>query len=172
MTPLQKYATVFGAGLLLAALLAASYGIGRGAGLRYAADNQPPPDTVTVVKTIKEKYPPITGLKPLRTVWVPLPVKSDSVANQLSNPGDSAMVAIPIEQAYYHREEYDAWVSGFQPKLDSIIVYPKTVTITTAKAPPPPSRWNFSITAGPGIVWDGKGVHGGVGIVAGLSYSF
>lgn len=180
MTQVKKYAAVFGAGLLLAALLLASYGVGRDAGLRYAAENPQPPDTVTVIRRIPVRNPSILGVKQIKTILIPLPVRADSTAPYTLNPGDtaavpvdsSAAVAVPIEQAYFHGDEYDAWVSGFRPHLDSIVVFQRTQTITTTTAPPPPSRWSFGVTAGPCVVWTGTGIAGGLGIAAGLQFRF
>lgn len=39
-------------------------------------------------------------------------------------------VEIPIESKHYHGKEYDAWVSGYEPSLDSIKVYRETQYIT------------------------------------------
>ena len=39
---------------------------------------------------------------------------------------------IPIEQKYYTGESYKAWVSGYMPKLDSIVVY-NTHTLSQIK---------------------------------------
>ena len=79
-------------------------------------------------------------------------------------------VAVPIEVKTYEESTYRAQVSGFRPQLDWIEVYQRTQTITQYiehKAP----RWSFGITAGPGVLYDGK-VHAGIGIVAGLQYRF
>lgn len=181
MTQAKKYAAVFGAGLLAAALLAASYGLGRDAGLREAARalKAAPADTVTITRTVRVKEPPISGLKPVRVLPALLPLYAPGIEKEAANPGDSvavakdsAAVAVPIEQAFYSGDEYDAWVSGFRPRLDSLYVYPKTVTITTAAVPAPPSRWTFGITAGPGVFWGPEGVRPGLGVVAGLQFRF
>lgn len=42
--------------------------------------------------------------------------------------GDSVVVEIPITQKKYETESYRAYVSGYEPSLDSIFVYQKTVT--------------------------------------------
>lgn len=82
---------------------------------------------------------------------------------------DTTYVAMEREQRGYKGEDYEAQVSGVEPALDWIKVFPKTAyiqnTITTRK------RWSFGITAGPGVLYDGS-VHGGVGIVAGIQYNF
>lgn len=40
---------------------------------------------------------------------------------------------IPIEQKYYTTDAYKAWVSGYNPKLDSIVVYNTIQTISQIK---------------------------------------
>lgn len=64
------------------------------------------------------------------------------------------------EEKVYKDSMYTAWVSGYQPKLDSIEVYPKTVTnyitnevtktVTKTKKP----KWVISV--GGGIGYNGK----------------
>lgn len=41
-------------------------------------------------------------------------------------PTDSARVVIPITQQHYKEDDYEAWVSGFRTRLDSIRVFPKS----------------------------------------------
>lgn len=84
---------------------------------------------------------------------------------------DTTFVALQRTAKGYSGEDYAAQVSGVEPALDWIKVYPKTITITEWAEPPQPGRWTFGVAAGPGIVWNGK-VHGGVGIVAGVQYRF
>lgn len=59
------------------------------------------------------------------------------------------------EQAYYEDSFYRAWVSGYRPRLDSLVVFPKTVyqTVTndiyhTIKSKK--KRWGFGLQAGYG----------------------
>lgn len=40
---------------------------------------------------------------------------------------------IPIEQRYYAGESYKAWVSGYNPKLDSLQIYQQTKIVTIDK---------------------------------------
>ena len=70
------------------------------------------------------------------------------------------------EQAYYEDSLYRAWVSGYRPKLDSLMVFPKTVyqtvtndiyhTIVLKK-----KRWGLGLQAGYGYP---SGIYAGVGI--------
>lgn len=71
------------------------------------------------------------------------------------------------EQAYYEDSLYRAWVSGYRPRLDSIEIYPRTVTHTitndiyhTIKVKDK-RRWGLGVQAGysyPGGFYIGGGV--------------
>ena len=73
------------------------------------------------------------------------------------------------EQAYYEDSLYRAWVSGYRPKLDSLMVFPKTVyqtvtndiyhTIVLKK-----KRWGLGLQAG-------YGIPGGWYVGAGVSWN-
>ena len=70
------------------------------------------------------------------------------------------------EQAYYEDSLYRAWVSGYRPKLDSLMVFPKTVyqtvtndiyhTIVLKK-----KRWGLGLQVGYGYPF---GMYAGVGV--------
>lgn len=176
----KKNLLIFAAGILLAVLISAAYGIGWNTALKRAdlpvnvrVDTLTIHDTTVVIKPqIKWKY------KVRVDTFIMAAVDGTAVDKPAAAQADSVAVEVPIGQVYYKGEDfekrigYEAWVSGFNPVLDSLHVFHQSQNIHTYTQAPPPSRWNFSITAGPGIVWDGKGVHGGVGIVAGISYSF
>ena len=42
---------------------------------------------------------------------------------------DTVEVALPYVQKEYRDSNYNAWVSGYEPALDSIKVFPRTVTV-------------------------------------------
>ena len=88
---------------------------------------------------------------------------------QIVHTTDSVFVALEREKKGYAGEDYEAVVSGIDPMLESIKVFPKTAyitnTVTTRK------KWSAGITVGPGVFYNGK-VQGGVGVVAGLQYNF
>ena len=77
--------------------------------------------------------------------------------------GDS--VEIPIVKKKYADSTYTAWVSGYNPSLDSIEVYRKTEvqreTITLRNKAP---RWGIGITGGYGYGTRNKGFEPFVGI--------
>ena len=84
---------------------------------------------ITLVDTIYERYIEYIEKKTIDTLY-------------LSND-----IKLPIEQKHYQNNGvYDAWVSGYQPQLDSIITYPKTIyqTITNETIREIEiKRWNF-----------------------------
>lgn len=43
---------------------------------------------------------------------------------------DTLYISLPIEQRTYADSTYTAWISGYRHKLDSILIYPQTTTIT------------------------------------------
>ena len=66
---------------------------------------------------------------------------------------DSVDVTLPITQRTYRDSNYTAWVSGYQPKLDSIHTYNKMVYTTRTierTITKPPRKWGIGISAGYG----------------------
>ncbi len=43
---------------------------------------------------------------------------------------DTVFITLPREQKYYKDAEYEAWISGFQPELDSLKLYTEETLIT------------------------------------------
>lgn len=63
---------------------------------------------------------------------------------------DTVTVSLPFVQKQYKDSSYSAWVSGYEPSLDSIRIFPKTTIIRESKVEKQKDRrW---------------GVYGGVGI--------
>lgn len=59
------------------------------------------------------------------------------------------------EQAYYEDSLYRAWVSGYRPRLDSLMVFPKTVYQTVTNdiyhtITPKKKRWGIGLQVGYG----------------------
>lgn len=75
---------------------------------------------------------------------------------------DSVEVEIPIISREYNGEGYRAWVSGYNPMLDSIEVYSTTTTITPPK--PRRKRWGIGVQAGYGLGRNGMQPYVGVGV--------
>lgn len=68
---------------------------------------------------------------------------------------DSIYVDLPITQKVYRDTSYSAWVSGYNPRLDSIEVYRPTTTITNY-IKPSNKRWGIGLQVGYGVNLQGK----------------
>lgn len=75
-------------------------------------------DTVTIVRTdtIRERIPHFISEMVLDTIFV----------EKVPENG----LKLPITQKYYNADYYQAWVSGYNPNLDSINVFNKVVERT------------------------------------------
>ena len=98
-------------------------------------------DTVRITDTIPHYYPQAVDGTVVKYITKFLPiVRTDTVTDvSVVNIHDTVAVEVPIESRHYHAHEYDAWVSGYEPSLDSIKVYKETQyiteTITKIKTP-------------------------------------
>ena len=86
---------------------------------------------------------------------------NDVAANDI--PPDSVRVIVPITQKSYETDEYKAWVSGYEPNLDSIFVFPKT-TVIHEHSYKPPNKWHIGITGGYGYGFKSKQAEPYIGI--------
>jgi len=78
-------------------------------------------------------------------IKVPVPGERDTITVH-----DSIEVPIPIVQKRYGDSLYTAWISGFEPNLDSIRLYqPEIVTTVTKTIVKPSPR----LMLGPGWCW-------------------
>lgn len=70
---------------------------------------------------------------------------------------DTVWAVVPRTQKRYEDSTYTAWVSGYEPRLDSIEVYRKTVTIVKRKTVSKRNGFNVGLTGGIGYgVFTGK----------------
>ena len=147
-------------GILLIAGVA--FGIGLGYGRRTArmpVRLSVVNDTVQVTKT--------------DTIWREKPVfvassviRHDTV-RLATLERDTVFVDVPIERRVYQEDSlYRAVVSGWHPSLDTLMVFPKTTTITIREKVPVPDRrrWGIGIQAGAGATRNGLTPYVGVGI--------
>ena len=82
-------------------------------------------------------------------------------------------VYLEREQRVYEDEEYKAFVSGFQPRLDSIYVYPKTIYETKVSTRKEWRQFTYGVQVGVGVVMpfsSSPSFGGYVGI--GIGYNF
>lgn len=118
-------------------------------------------DTVILHDTVPDIAP--EPKDSVRTKWVTrwLPAKPNTVSRngeifrefpQISanfSATDSVAVQVPITSKHYSGKNYDAYVSGFEPSLDSIFVYNETKLVTeTITRMKPPNKWSLSVNAG------------------------
>jgi len=163
----QKFCAVFVlvVGIILTGGFA--YKIGHRIGYQKgydAAMNEPhQADTVWKTDTIVIDNPTEVIRWKDKLVYVPI-TNTDTISVH-----DTTYIALQFEKVEYSDSTYRAVVSGYQPRLDEISVYPRTAYITNTITYR--QRWGASITAGPAIVWNGK-VHAGLGAAIGLSYNF
>ena len=122
-------------------------------------------DTLTVRDTIVEKYPLYVTHTVVDTMLVAV---RDTVIVR-----DTAYVVVEREQRHYQGDDYDAWVSGWRPALDSIRVYPETRYITTENiSVAPRKRWGIGIQAGIGGTIHNGRITAAPYLGAGISYNF
>lgn len=121
-------------------------------------------DTVIVYDTIPHYYPKPVDSAVVRYVTKVLPVvkydtifrensvsfRENSVTDEhFADSSNMMPVVIPITTKHYRAMEYDAWVSGYEPSLDSIKVYQKTEVVTaTITKIKPPNKWELDIVGG------------------------
>ena len=107
------------------------------------------------------------------------PCKKDSIENkQVEQAGDllckqepeqadSADVLIPITQKVYEDSTYRAVISGYNVRLDEMLVFPKREVLTICPQAKP-KRWSVGVQAGYGITPAGFQPYLGVGVTCNL----
>lgn len=78
----------------------------------------------------------------------------DSVQNFGKIVPDSANVVIPITQKVYDEDTYTAFVSGYNPSLDSLI-FKMPREVVTIKEYSKPKRWSVGVQVGYGVTLKG-----------------
>lgn len=122
-------------------------------------------DTLTVRDTIIERHPVYVTQTKTDTMLVAV---RDTVMVR-----DTAYVVVEREQRHYHGDDYDAWVSGWRPALDSIMVYPETRYITSESiSVTSRKRWGIGLQAGYGVVVSSGQIRVFPYIGVGVSYNF
>lgn len=74
---------------------------------------------------------------------------------------DSVRVSVPITQKVYETEDYRAYVSGYQPSLDSLLFLHHTQVVRIREKP---KRWGVGVQVGYGFTPQGALPYIGVGI--------
>ena len=113
----------------------------------------------TIVDTIKVVKPIAVDSVVTRYKWVNVErVKDTTIVNEVSEVVfDTVMVRLPIESKHYEGKDYEAWVSGYEPSLDSINVYNHTIL-------PKLKRWSIGLQGGVGMTPKGLQPYVGIGV--------
>lgn len=119
---------------------------------------------VTIVNSVKKSYPvPVDNLI-IKYITKPLAVAKDSVTKEIAqSANDSMKVQIPISQKVYEDTLYRAYVSGYEPNLDSITIKQRTTYITHTIRDKE-SRFRIGLQAGYGLTPKGMQPYVGVGL--------
>lgn len=154
--------------LLVAALVAAVSVLSWRLGYRSAVAESietPKADTLIVRDTVTVEYPVPILTTITDTLLVAYP---DIVIIH-----DTTFVQLPKERKEYSGKDYRAVVSGYQPSLDLIKVFPETKVVTRIISVPSRKRSHFalSLQAGYGITFQDNRITPLPYIGAGLSYS-
>lgn len=115
-------------------------------------------DTFIRVDTLRERIPYPVYETVIQTVPELFPVYITLEGDTVREP---ILVPVPITQKEYVSENYHAWVSGYNPSLDSIDVYSKTVYVTKKI---PVRRWGLGVISGYGIGRSGLSPYIGLGV--------
>lgn len=118
-----------------------------------------PPMRDTIVDTIKVVKPIAKDSIVTRYKVVTLErVKDTTIINKVSEVVfDTVQIRLPIESKHYTAESYDAWVSGYEPCLDSIKVYSREIKTKQ-------SRWSIGLQGGVGMTPRGVQPYVGIGV--------
>lgn len=182
-TSITKTALIFFlVGLLCGGVI--GFGVGRGTAEKGADGKIITTDTITRYDTLLVKSPTARDSIVVKYITKTLPKSgNNSVENipQIGNiqgdnipvfaevaDSDSVAVKIPITQKRYDGENYSAWVSGYEPSLDSIFVRGRTDVITIRETKPP-NKWHIGVQCGVGYTFKSKQFEPFIGV--GLSYS-
>ena len=96
-------------------------------------------------------------------IRVPMPGARDTLRDTIR---DSIDVPIPIVQKRYEDSLYTAWVSGFEPKLDSIRLYTPEIQTTVTKTvyePTPLLTLGVQVGGGYGLINRQPDIYIGIG---------
>lgn len=119
---------------------------------------------IMVVDSIKKSYPVPVDSIIIRYATKSLAVARDCVAKDTTQSvNDSMKVQIPISQKVYEDTLYKAYVSGYEPKLDSITIKQKTTYITHTIRDKE-SRFRIGLQAGYGLTPKGMQPYVGIGV--------
>ena len=153
-------------GIVVLALMVGSFFFGRATKDTSIESTKIERDTIIVRDTIREYYPQEVVRTIVRTERVEVPiVRYDTIKEVVE-------VEIPIEQREYKSKEYYAIVEGYNPRLKSIEVYPRTAYINTTETIKERKRWGVSLGVQGGYGFTPKGWQPYAGVGVSFGYNF
>ena len=125
-------------------------------------------DTIykTRIDTLKIAQPIYIKQKEIRRDTIKINIEKQ-VVKQVN---DTVFIDLPIEQKVYSDSSYTAWVSGFQPSLDSINIFQKEKTILINQNIINNKKKRFSIGPSFSVGYDIK--HNNLSPTVGLSIQY
>lgn len=122
----------------------------------------------TIIDTVFREVPKLISSRVVDTMVVHVPVyQRDTLIVT-----DSVAVRLPLEQREYGDDSvYHAWVSGFRPRLDSIVVFRPIEVRTYETTITQKTRWGIGIQAGYGAYVGNSQVHLAPYVGIGVSYN-
>lgn len=138
MTTEQKQLAAIIATAIFLALLTCTWFSGYHKGQKSVKCPSVQTDTIVRIDTIVYDHPVEVEKWKEKTVYIAI---KDT---QIVHTTDSVYVVLEREKKAYSGEDYKAIVSGVQPSLDLIEVFPKTTIITNTIEKPTPYKWSLS----------------------------
>lgn len=173
-----------------ALIMAIGYGLWEHGTVKRLREQIARSETIRVTEvrtdTIHDTIPKIAEEKQVGVIKVPVPVcgKQNISCKEVGSqevavipPTEIDTIELPRMQRTYKDSTYTAWVSGYDPRLDSIEVYRKTIKETVTIQMPAEKkkrtfwqRFNIGVQAGYGLGLDDKKAHPYVGCGVGFNF--
>ena len=123
----------------------------------------------TVIKYIEKKDSMPEAKKETVVRYIKVPIKADSANLDSIGENKQDSICLPVTQKMYTDDStYTAYVSGYEPQLDSIFVKQKEILHTITETRPVETkkfrRWNLGLIGGYGYGFQSKQVEPFVGL--------
>ena len=163
-------------GIVVFALMVGSFFFGRATKVVEEEDTRIERDTIVVRDTIREYYPQEVSSRYNRTDYRYMRIAQGITRMMWLRDTvfmvDSVLVEVPIEERTYESDEYRAVIEGFNPRLKSMEVYPRTAYINTTETIKERKHWGVSLGVQGGYGFTPKGWQPYAGVGVSFGYSF
>ncbi len=167
LNQIKKYGQVVGIIIVFLLALVGIFSIGRcSRNNGFVSKINTQVDTLYLYDTIRLKKPLPKIIKNIDTIFVTI---KDTIKIK-----DTLYLTLPREQKIYQEENYQAWISGYRPELDSMHIFRNTqqiITSTTIHSKPKSNRWGIGIQAGYGLTLQQNTIKPTQYIGIGVSYN-